>query len=107
MYYPNKKWGEALEKDGGFYISTYARDNPFREDMSELMPLYLAIKYFLERIPNEIRDKTLSCSLNIILFFDSKELDMSLYQIYHFHCFSTVISHPFLNKPSAFLLSCF
>jgi hypothetical protein len=49
--------------------------------MSELMPLYIAIKYFPERIPNEIRDKTLSCYLNIILFFDSKELDMSLYQI--------------------------
>ena len=58
MYYPNKKWGEALEKDRGFYILTYARDNPFREDMSELMPLYTAIKYFPERILNECKTRT-------------------------------------------------
>jgi hypothetical protein len=58
MYYPNKKWGEAVEKDRGFYISTYARDNPFCEDMSELIPVYIAIKYFPERIPNECKTGT-------------------------------------------------
>jgi hypothetical protein len=58
MYYPNKKWGEAFEKDSGFYILTHARENHLREDMSELMPLYIAVKYFPERIPNECKTRT-------------------------------------------------
>jgi hypothetical protein len=80
-YYSNIKGREALEKGGGCYISTYASDYPDREDLAELMPLYAAAKYFPGRILNEIRDKTLSCSLNRILFLDSKELDTSLNQI--------------------------
>ena len=73
-------WIEAVNKDTGCYISDYARDYPYREDIAELMPLYVAVKYFPERISNEIRDKTLSCSLNRILYFDSLNLDMSLYE---------------------------
>ena len=73
-------WIEAVNKDTGCYISDYARDYPYREDIAELMLLYVAVKYFPERISNEIRDKTLSCSLNRILYFDSLNLDMSLYE---------------------------
>ena len=51
-----------------------------RENIAELMPLYVAVKFFPERISNEIRDKILSCSLNRILYLDSLNLDMSLYE---------------------------
>ena len=73
-------WIEAVNKDGGCYISDYARDYPYRENIAELMPLYVAVKFFPERISNEIRDKILSCSLNRILYLDSLNLDMSLYE---------------------------
>ena len=84
-HYPDRetngeKWIEAVNKDVGCYISTYARDNPLREDISELFPLYIAVRYFPERISNEIRDIILSCSLNRILYLDSLNLDMSLYE---------------------------
>ena len=51
-----------------------------RENIAELMPLYVAVKFFPERISNEIRDKILNCSLNRILYLDSLNLDMSLYE---------------------------
>jgi hypothetical protein len=65
-YYSNIKRREAVEKDGGCYISTYASDYPDREDIAELMPLYVAVKYFPYRISKELKDKILSCSINRI-----------------------------------------
>lgn len=84
-YYPDRlsdgsAWINAVQKDNGCYISTYAKDYKYREDLAELMPLYVAVKYFPDRIANEIRDKILSCSLHRVLFLDSLDLDMSLYE---------------------------
>jgi hypothetical protein len=84
-HYPDRetdgeKWIEAVEKDGGCYISTYARDNPYREDIAELFTLYVAVKYFPDRITNELRDIILSCCFNRIKFFDEQNFEMNLYE---------------------------
>ena len=84
-YYPDRLtdgeiWLEAVALDGGCYISDYARDNPLREDIAELFLLYIAVRYFPERISDDLRDKILSCAYNRIKYFDSLGLDMSLYE---------------------------
>ena len=84
-HYPDRetngeKWIETVNRDEGCYISDYARDNPYREDLAELMPLYIATKYFPERITSENRDKILSCNINRIKYLDSLNLDMSIYE---------------------------
>lgn len=73
-------WLEAVRKDEGCYISTYARDNPLREDIAELFPLYVAVRYFPERISADTRDKVLSCALHRVLYFDAAELDLDEYE---------------------------
>jgi hypothetical protein len=84
-HYPNRKtdgtdWVEAVTMDNECYISDYAQEHPFREDISELMPLYVAVRYFPNRISSSIRDKILSCSLNRILYLDALNLDLTLYE---------------------------
>ena len=79
-YSKGKGWIEAIENDNECYISTYARDFPYREDLAELMPLYIAVRYFPERISSELRDKILSCNINRIRYLDSQNLDMSIYE---------------------------
>ena len=84
-YYPDRltdgeKWLEAVALDGGCYISDYARDYPLREDIAELFLLYIAVRYFPERISDDLRDKILSCAYNRIKYFDSLGLDMSPYE---------------------------
>ena len=84
-HYPDNEtdgaaWIDVVSKDDGCYISSYARDNPYREDLAELMPLYVAVRYFPDRISSDIRDKILSCNFNRIKYLDSLELDMSLYE---------------------------
>ena len=79
-HYPDEKWLEAVALDGGCYISNYARDFPLREDIAELFPLYIAVRYFPERISDDLRDKILSCAYNRIKYFDSLGLDMSPYE---------------------------
>ncbi len=43
------RWREAQRADGAS-ISTYARDNPDREDVAETVPLYLAQRFRSERL---------------------------------------------------------
>ena len=78
-HYPNEKWIQAVNKDG-CYISDYASDHPQREDIAELMPLYVAVKYFPSRISKELKDKILSCSINRINYLDSLNLNMDIYE---------------------------
>ena len=79
-YSEGERWIEAVENDNECYISSYARDFPYREDLAELMPLYIAVRYFPERISSELRDKILSCNINRIRYLDSQNLDMSIYE---------------------------
>ena len=79
-YSEGERWIEVVENDNECYISSYARDFPYREDLAELMPLYIAVRYFPERISSELRDKILSCNINRIRYLDSQNLDMSIYE---------------------------
>ena len=79
-YCDGEGWIEAVESDNECYITTYARDNQYREDLAELMPFYVAVRYFPERISSELRDKILSCNFNRIRYLDSQNLDMSIYE---------------------------
>ena len=81
--YPDREtsgegWINAVDKDN-CYISDYARDYPYREDLAELMPLYIAVKFFPDRISEEDRNKILSCCINRILYLDSLSLDLDIY----------------------------
>ena len=78
--YNDPDWADAVQKDDSRYISSYAKEFPNREDIAELFLLYVAIKYFPERINQEIIDNTLSTSLHRVLYFDKQEYDMALYQ---------------------------
>jgi len=78
--YNDPDWEDAVQKDDSRYISSYAKEFPNREDIAELFPLYVAIKYFPERINQEITDNTLSTSLHRVLYFDKQEYDMAIYK---------------------------
>jgi len=74
-----EEWIKAVDKDN-CYISDYARDYPYREDLAELMPLYIAVKFFPDRISEDDRNKILSCCINRILYLDSLSLDLDIYK---------------------------
>ena len=53
-YYANSAWADAQQSDPE-YISTYAKDYPNREDVSESFGPYLAIRYHADRISEEMK----------------------------------------------------
>jgi len=77
--YGKVEWNEAVNLDGNF-ISTYAKDNPNNEDIAETFQAYIAVKFFPERISNNLRDTILSVCLNRFKYFDSLNLDLSIYK---------------------------
>ena len=76
--YGQQEWADAVSLDGN-YISTYAQDNPNSEDIAETFQAYIAVKYFPDRISNSLRDTILSVCLNRFKYFDSLNLDLSIY----------------------------
>ena len=77
--YGQQGWTDAVNLDGN-YLSTYAKDNPDSEDIAETFQAYIAVKYFPDRISNSIRDTILSVCLNRFKYFDSLNLDLSIYK---------------------------
>lgn len=77
--YGKKEWNDAVSLDGN-YLSKYAKDNPNSEDAAETFQAYIAVKYFPERISNTLKDTILSVCLNRFKFFDSLNLDLSIYK---------------------------
>ncbi|MDA7602763.1 acetyl-CoA C-acyltransferase [Flavobacteriaceae bacterium] len=77
--YGQQGWTDAVNLDGN-YLSTYAKDNPNSEDIAETFQAYIAVKYFPDRISNSIRDTILSVCLNRFKYFDSLNLDLSIYK---------------------------
>jgi hypothetical protein len=69
-------WLAAQASDGEF-ISTYARDNPTREDIAESFLLYLALRYRPERIDASLRSTIESTIPARIAFFDSLSLEFA------------------------------
>ncbi len=77
--YGDENWKNAVELDGN-YISNYAMNFPEREDIAETFQAYIAVKYFPERISNTLRDTILSVCLNRFKYFDTLNLDLSIYK---------------------------
>lgn len=68
-------WVTAQTRDVNF-ISTYARDNPTREDIAESFLPYLAVKYRSGRITAELAATIRQFIPNRIAYFDSLNLTM-------------------------------
>ncbi len=68
-------WLDAQSADDMF-ISTYAEENPAREDVAESFVPYLAIRYRADRISASLRNLILQTIPNRIDYFDSLGLDM-------------------------------
>ena len=77
--YGQQGWNDAVNLDGNF-LSTYAKDNPDSEDVAETFQAYIAVKFFPDRISNSLRDTILSVCLNRFKYFDSLNLDLSIYK---------------------------
>jgi hypothetical protein len=71
----SKGWINAQNLDPGF-ISTYARDNPRREDIAETFLLYMALRYRSDRISASLKDKILETVPNRVKYFDTQNLNM-------------------------------
>lgn len=59
------------------FISTYARDNPTREDVAESFLMYLAVKYRTDRISQDLENTINGTIPNRIKYFDDASLDVS------------------------------
>ncbi len=68
-------WRAAQIADSTF-ISTYARDNPLREDIAESFLPYLAIRYRSERIPPALALTIVQAIPNRIAYFDALALNV-------------------------------
>lgn len=68
-------WLIAQKQDGQF-ISTYARDNPTREDIAETFLMYLAIRYRSHRISKELKQTLLQTVPHRIAYFYQQKLKM-------------------------------
>ena len=68
-------WQEAQQNDPTF-ISTYARDNPTREDIAESFLPYVALRYRRDRISDDLTATFEATMPNRIQFFDSIVRDM-------------------------------
>ena len=68
-------WLAAQQNDPTF-ISTYARDNPNREDVAESFLPYLAVRYRSDRISTDLQNTIASTIPNRIAYFDGLDLDM-------------------------------
>jgi len=83
-YSDDQDWLDAQKNDGGKFISTYAKENPQREDLAESFTAYFAIRYRKVRISlnpfSNVFNTVIKTIPNRINFFDSLELDMSPYQ---------------------------
>lgn len=69
-------WLEAQNADGE-YVSTYARDNPTREDIAESFLLYYAYRYRPDRISQSMANLISSTIPNRIAYFDGQSFEPS------------------------------
>lgn len=67
-------WVKAQKLDSAF-ISTYALDNPKREDIAETFLLYMAITYKSDRISASLKNKILETIPNRIAYFENQNLN--------------------------------
>ena len=70
-------WVMAQTLDG-MAISQYALDYPNREDLAETMPLYLAVRFWAERIPSSLYNTVMETIPNRIKYLDCLDLSISI-----------------------------
>lgn len=70
-------WLAAQLADDQF-ISTYARDNPTREDVAESFLPFLAVAYQSDRISSDLAEKINGAIPNRIDYFRAQDFDLSL-----------------------------
>ena len=70
-------WLAAQAADGEF-ISTYARDNPYREDVAETFLLYFALRCRRDRISDALAEAVMRTVPNRIAYFDNQDLGLSI-----------------------------
>ena len=71
-------WRAAQVADGSF-ISTYAQDNPVREDIAESFLIYLAVQHRPERLTPVVIGTFRRTIPNRLAYFDEQEFNMSPY----------------------------
>lgn len=69
-------WIAAQKADAGF-ISTYARDNPTREDVAETFLLWLAVRHRPERIDAKLIDQVKQSVPHRLEYFDGQKPEIS------------------------------
>lgn len=69
------QWLKAQKADGRF-ISTYAREHPFREDIAESYLLYVAMRYRANRIPDSLKNTIQQVMPNRMQYFEDQGFDM-------------------------------
>lgn len=69
-YRMDRGWLEAQEKDGAF-ISSYAAENPIREDLAETLLLFYALKYQPGRLDQKIQATVIETIPNRIQYLES------------------------------------
>ena len=68
-------WKLAQSADGNF-ISTYARDNPTREDIAESYLVFFAVKYRPDRISASLKTKIENTIQNRIKYFEDQKFNV-------------------------------
>ena len=68
-------WVAAQQTDPEF-ISTYARDNPTREDIAESFLTWLAVRHRADRISTSLKQTIETAIPNRLAFFDQLNLDL-------------------------------
>ena len=68
-------WINAQQEDPTF-ISTYARDNPTREDIAETFLLYLAVKHRSDRISESLKETIANTIPNRIKYLDNQKWNL-------------------------------
>jgi len=71
----NTEWLIAQKADCNF-ISTYAKENPAREDIAESYLTYFAIRYRSDRISKELKQKIEQTIPNRIKYFDDQKFNI-------------------------------
>jgi hypothetical protein len=72
-------WLAAQRADPGF-ISTYAQENPTREDIAESFLPWFAVRYRADRISAELANTILTTMPNRMDYFDKQGFDLYPYQ---------------------------
>jgi hypothetical protein len=68
-------WLAAQQADPEF-ISTYARDNPIREDVAETFLTWLAVRYRRDRISDSLANQITSAIPNRLAYFDTQSFNL-------------------------------